>query len=404
MKRLYENLLAQHFADKHYKQMLFLAGPRQVGKTTISLSAQTLSPNLTYLNWDNQDHRKIILEGPRAVESFIGLKKIDVSKPLVIFDEIHKYRLWKTFLKGFFDTYQDKVKIIVTGSSKLDVYRTEGDSMMGRYFPYRVHPLSVAECLRTEIKEEITQLPKAIDSDVFETLLQFGGFPEPFLNKSIQFSKRWKRLRNEQLFRGDIRDSSRIQEIDQLEILAELLKHQAGQLTNYTNLANKVKVSVDTIRRWINTLSVFYYCFVIRPWTKNITRSLLKEPKIYLWDWSDLDDIGMRAENFVASHLLKAVHYWTDQGFGSYDLYFLRDKEKREVDFVVTKDEKPWMLVEVKNSDDNKISRHLEMFQGQTNAEHAFQVVMNMDYVPVDCFSCREPVIVPAKTLLSQLI
>lgn len=404
MKRLYENLLIQHFEHNDYKQMLFLAGPRQVGKTTISLSAQTFSPHLTYLNWDNQDHRKIILEGPEAIEDLIGLKKVHVSKPLIVFDELHKYRLWKTFLKGFFDTYQDKIKIIITGSSKLDVYRRGGDSMMGRYFPYRVHPLSVAECLRIDIKEDPIQLPEAISSEVFDTLLKFGGFPEPFLNKNVQFSRRWKRLRQEQLFRGDIRDLSRIQEIDQLEILAELLKHQAGQLVNYTNLANKVKVSVDTIRRWINTLSAFYYCFVIRPWTKNISRSLLKEPKIYLWDWSDLEDVGKRAENFVASHLLKAAHYWTDQGFGSYELYFLRDKEKREVDFVVTKDDKPWMLVEVKNGDENRISRSLEIFQKQTQAEHAFQVVMDMDYVPVNCFSYHEPIIVPAKTLLSQLI
>lgn len=402
MRRVYENVINQHF--QHYKQMLFLAGPRQVGKTTISLAAKSLTHQVTYLNWDNQDHRQIILEGPTAVADRMALQKIQPTIPIVILDELHKYRQWKTFLKGFFDTYRDKLRIILTGSSKLDIYRTGGDSLMGRYFPYRVHPISVAECLKTEISEQDIHLPKQIDAVTFDTLLNFGGFPEPFLNNNKQFFRRWKRLRREQLFRGDIRDLSRIQEIDQLEILAELLKHQAGQLVNYSNLANKVRVSVDTIRRWMNTLTAFYYCFMIRPWSKNISRSLVKEPKIYLWDWSDIDDVGKRAENFVASHLLKAVHFWTDQGLGTYELYFLRDKDKREVDFLVTKDNHPWFLVEVKHSDSGHIHRNLEIFQQQTKAKHAFQVIIDMEYVEVDCFAYHEPIIIPAKTLLSQLV
>lgn len=402
MKRLYDNLISQHF--QHYKQMLFLAGPRQVGKTTISLTAKTYTNQFIYLNWDNQDHRKTILKGPAAVADLTGLTKIQTKKPIVVFDEIHKYRHWKTFLKGFFDTYRDVLNIIVTGSSKLDIYRTGGDSLMGRYFPYRIHPLSVAECLRTGLSEQDICLPKSIKPAVFDTLFEFGGFPDPFLNHDKRFSQRWKKLRKEQLFRGDIRDLSRIHEIDQLEMLAELIKHQAGQLVNYSNLASKVRVSVDTIRRWVNTLAAFYYCFTVKPWSKNVSRSLLKEPKIYLWDWSDIEDVGQRAENFIAAHLLKAVHFWTDQGLGAYDLYFLRDKEKREVDFLVTKENKPWILVEVKYSDNASINRNLEIFQEQIKAKHAFQVIIDMPYVDVDCFSYHRPVIVPAKTFLSQLV
>ena len=402
MKRLYEQIIIQHF--QCHQQMLFLAGPRQVGKTTLSLSAKTLTDQFTYLNWDNQDHRKIILEGPAAIAEVAGINKLSASLPIVVFDELHKYRQWKNFLKGFFDTYSHRLRIIVTGSSKLDIYRTGGDSLMGRYFPYRIHPLSVAEYVRTDINTEDISPPMPMDSASFENLLEFGGFPEPYLKHNKLFVRRWKQLRKEQLFRGDIRDLSRIQEIDQLEILAELIKHQAGQLVNYSNLANKIRVSVDTIRRWINTLTNFYYCFIIRPWSKNITRSLLKEPKIYVWDWSGLDDTAKRAENMVASHLLKAVHFWTDQGLGNYDLYFLRDKEKREVDFLVTKDHCPWFLVEVKQGDNNRISNNLILYQQQTKAKHAFQVVIDMDYVDVDCFSYEEPIIVPAKTFLSQLI
>ena len=402
MKRIYESLIFQHF--QHYKQMLFLAGPRQVGKTTASLTAEKLSKNFTYLNWDNEDDRKIIIEGPKAVANLIGLDTLQTSMPILVLDELHKYRHWKSFLKGFYDTYHKKVHIILTGSSTLDVYRVGGDSLMGRYFPYRVHPFSVGECLRTAISNQEIQDPKGITSEKFAALLEFGGFPEPFLNQNKSFSHRWKRLRKEQLFRGDIRDLTGIQEISQLEILAELLKHQSGQLVNYTNLASKTRVSVDTIRRWVNTLNMFYYCFIIKPWSKNISRSLIKEPKIYLWDWSDVEDIGQRAENFIAAHLLKSIHFWTDQGLGDYDLYFIRDKEKREVDFLVTKNNKPWFLVEVKKSDNKRISKNLEIFQKQTEAQHAFQVVIDMPYVDVDCFAYHDPIIVPAKTLLSQLI
>ncbi|MDR1057518.1 MAG: DUF4143 domain-containing protein [Coxiellaceae bacterium] len=198
---------------------------------------------------------------------------------------------------------------------------------MGRYFPYRIHPFSVAECISTDLITKEIRKPKLIDRKLFQTLFNFGGFPEPLVKQDNQFFNRWKRLRKEQLFREDIRDLTRIQENFQLEVLAELIAQQTAQLVNYSNLAN---VSVDTVRRWFNTLNAFYYCFTIKPWTKNISRSLIKEPKVYLWNWSSITDKGDKAENFVACHLLKAVHFWTDYGFGDYDLYFLRDKEKRE--------------------------------------------------------------------------
>lgn len=399
MKRIYENLIEQHI--ERYTQMVFLAGPRQVGKTTIGMTLKALAGQFIYLNWDNQDHQRLIIEGPTAV---FGAQKLSVDSPILIFDEIHKYKSWKTFLKGFFDTYKNQLRIVVTGSSKLDVYRKGGDSLMGRYFPYRIHPFSIAECLRTTVTENEISAPAKIPPKIFQALLEFGGFPEPFLNRDKRFDRRWKLLRREQLFRGDIRDASRIQEIAQLEMLADLLRHQAGQLVNYSNLATKVRVAVDTVRRWIKTLNAFYYCFTIKPWSKNISRSLIKEPKIYLWDWSEVQDIGQRRENFVASHLLKAVHFWADQGLGEYDLFFLRDKEKREVDFLVTKNNEPWFLVEVKSSENTGMSKNLWVFQQQTQAKHAFQAVFDMEYVDKDCFTHFEPIIVPVQTLLSQLI
>ena len=402
IKRIYASLIKEHF--KNHNQMIFLSGPRQAGKTTVSLMAKEFTSQFSYLNWDNLDHRKIVLEGVKSVASFAGLDKITLEKPIIVFDEIHKYGKWKTFLKGFFDTYKEKIKIIVTGSSRLDIYKKGGDSLMGRYFPYRLHQLSMAELQRVELTDREINEPFKSRREDFEKLLKNGGFPEPFIKNDTRFLNRWKTLCQEQLIRGDIRDLSRIQELGQIEVLAEILKHQAGQLTNYSNIAKKVSVSNDTIRRWIKTLQSFFYCFNVQPWSKNIPRSLIKEPKIYLWDWINVEEEGSRVENLIASHLLKAVHFWTDCGFGQYDLWFIRDKEKREVDFLVSKDKKPWFLVEVKLSSKGGISKNLVYFQDKIKAKHAFQVVFDMDYIPGNCFKYTDPIIVPAQTFLTQLV
>lgn len=326
-------------------------------------------------------------------------------KPIVVFDELHKYRQWKTFLKGFFDKYSKLIQIIVTGSARLDIYKKGGDSLMGRYFLYRLHPLSVAELCNPLIREtEISPKSYEISNDDFNALFEYGGFPEPFLRRNKKFYQKWKRLRTEQLFREDIRDLTRIQEVGEIELLAELLSEQVGQVANYSALASKVQVSIDTIRRWMKVLKSFYYCFTLQPWTKNVTRSLLKEPKVYLWDWSLIEDRGARVENFIASHLYKAVHFWTDQGLGDYKLYYLRDKEKREVDFLVSKNGKPWFIVESKASDNMGLSKSLYYYQEALGVPYAFQVIFDMDYVEGDCFSSDRPLIVPAKTFLSQLI
>jgi len=402
IKRIYTSVIKEHF--KNHRQMIFLSGPRQAGKTTVSLMAEEFTSQFSYLNWDNLDHRKIVLEGVESVASFTGLDRLTLEEPIIVFDEIHKYSKWKTFLKGFFDTYKEKVKIIVTGSSRLDIYKKGGDSLMGRYFPYRLHQLSIAELQRVELSGKEINEPLQSKSNDFEKLLKNGGFPEPFIKNDPRFLNRWKTLRQEQLIREDLRDLSRIQELGQIEILAEILKHQSGQLTNYSSIAKKVNVSSDTIRRWIKTLQSFFYCFTVQPWSRSIPRSLIKEPKIYLWDWINVEEEGGRVENLVASHLLKAVHFWTDCGFGQYDLWFIRDKERREVDFLVSRDKKPWFLIEVKLSSKGGISKNLAYFQDKIKAKHAFQVVFDMDYIPGDCFKHSEPIIVPARTFLTQLV
>jgi len=403
MRRQLEKIIEDQFAS--HRQMVMLSGPRQVGKTTLARSFAG-SREMFYFNWDDFDDRAILLEGGRAIVSRIGLDRLRERPLLVVFDELHKHPKWKQLLKGFYDRYRDDVRILVTGSARMDVYKKGGDSLMGRYFHYRLHPVSVREALDASdgfALAEIRPPGRPADED-FDALLKWGGFPEPWLKRDRRFYNRWTRLRDQQLLREDVRELTQVQALGQLEMLAVLLRRQAGQLTSYSALANKVRVSVDTVRRWLGVLESLYYCFCVRPWSRNVTRSLIKEPKFYLWDWSLCEDPGARHENFIASHLLKAVHFWTDTGLGNYGLYFLRDKEKREVDFLVTRNGEPWFLVEAKSSVDQPLSKNLTMFARQLGVEHAFQVGVDGDYVDVDAFGVRRPVVVPARTFLSQLI
>jgi predicted AAA+ superfamily ATPase len=399
MKRIYESILIEHLEEN--RQMAFLAGPRQVGKTTSSRSG---AGDHKYMNWDNQTDRRIITKGPDSVAKHLKLEEKKELFPRIVFDEIHKYGKWKSFLKGFFDIYGSICRSIVTGSARLNVFKHGGDSLMGRYFLYRMHPLSIGELLDGEFGGREIRIPGEIDKGSLDQLIEYGGFPEPFLKNDPRFYNRWSRLRDEQFFYEDIRDFSRVTETAQLRVLSELLRSCVGMTLNYSWLSGNVNVSVDTIRRWIGVLESLYYCFIVRPWFSNVPKSLRKQPKLYLWDWSLVNDRGARVENFVASHLLKAVHFWTDIGLGDYGLYFLRDKYKKEVDFLVVKDNFPWFLVEVKSSSKAQLNPNLRYFQDLLNAPHAFQVCMDMDYKDFNCFNEKNPVRVPVMSLLSQLV
>ncbi len=401
--RFYLEMIKDHLLK--YNQMVFLSGPRQVGKTTISKYIAEESEHSLYLNWDFLDDRELILSGPKNVAKKLHLDVSFSQKPIIVFDEIHKYTEWKNYIKGFYDAYKDKVSILVTGSARLDVYKRGGDSLMGRYFHYRAHPLSVSEICHPhrDLSKQILQATPISKKD-WDDLMKFGGFPDPFLNRDELFYTKWKMFRHTQLFQEDIRDLSRVVEIAQMEVLSKIISANAGQLLSYTSLSKKVRVTDKTIRNWLEILSSLYYCFLIRPWSKNIVRSLIKEPKIYLWDWSLVSDRGQHIENFVACHLLKAVHFWKDSGFDDYDLHFIRDKEKREVDFVISKNNEVWALIEVKKSYKEPISKSLMHFHHHLNPEHTFQVACDLGYQDVDVFKLRKPSIVSMKTFLSQLI
>ena len=397
--RVYDSILTRHLANN--RQMAFVSGPRQVGKTTCCRSMAN-----HYLNWDNQDDREIILAGPARIAESAGLDKLQTGMPVIHFDELHKYPRWKELLKGFFDVYADRAKIVLTGSSRMDIYRRGGDSMMGRYFLYRMHPFSVAEAITQELPDQdrVSRQPRRVDEATFDALWYHGGYPEPFLKRDQTFSRQWRSLALQQFAREDIREIAQIQHMDQLETLAQLLAAQSAQQLSYSGLAKQVRVSVDTIRRWITTLQEFHFGFRLRPWFRSVPRSLRKEPKWFLRDWAAIEDPGSRAETFVACHLLKAVDGWSNLGFGNFGLHYLRDKEKREVDFLVVRDERPWLLVEARHGDGG-LSSALKRFQELLGVPYAMQVVLDADYVDADCFARQDsPLIVPARTFLSQLL
>jgi hypothetical protein len=378
--------------------MALVSGPRQVGKTTACRAIGDV-----YLNWDNADHRRIILRGPAALAEAVGLDQLRASPPVLVLDELHKYRKWKALLKGFFDTYGNRVRIVVTGSSRLDIYRRGGDSLMGRYLLYRMHPWSVGELLRPGGPTRPIEPPAPIAPEQWQALCDHGGFPEPFLRRDQRFSRRWRSLRQDQLAREDLRDVAQVQDLGTLETLMAILAEHSSHQLIYAAQSRQINVSVDTVKRWIDLLSRLHYGFMIRPWFRNVNKALRKEPKWFLRDWSGIDDAGDRAETMVACHLLKAVEGWTDLGYGDVELRYLRDTAKREVDLLVVRDRKPWFLVEVKQSD-RALSPSLAYFQAQTHAAHAFQVVMDLPFEPVDCFASTRPSVVPARTLLSQLL
>jgi hypothetical protein len=392
-------MLAEHL--ERHRQMAFVVGPRQVGKTTMCRGLSS-----AYLNWDNTDDRRIILDGPAATAARLGLGRLSRRPPVAVFDELHKFARWKSFLKGFYDTYADSVRAIVTGSSRMDAYRRGGDSLMGRYFLYRMHPFTVAEIASQSIPDplKVVRPPHRITEKDFDALWTHGGYPEPFLKHDIRFTRRWSSLRQQQLLREDIRDLTRIQELGQIEALVHVLMEHSGDQLVFSGLAKQVQVSQDTLTRWIKTLCGLHLGFLLRPWFKNVAKSLRKEPKWFLRDWSTIVDEGKRAETFVACHLLKAVEGWTDLGLGEFQLGYLRDSLKREVDFVVVRDRKPWMLVEVKKAD-SQPSDSLAHFQDRTKAPFAFHVVLDAAFVDADCFAKpRPPLVVPARTFLSQLL
>ena len=324
-----------------------------------------------------------MLRGPAALAEALQLDQLLTPPPIAVLDELHKYTKWKALLKGFFDTYGDRVRLIVTGSSRIEVFRRGSDSLMAAL------PYASAECRRKPQNGRAFvwsfQPPAEVATPDWDALWEHGGFPEPFFRRDSRFTRRWRSLRQEQLSREDLREVAQVTDLGTMEALMQLLAERSAQQLVYSSLAREIQVSVDTVKRWIDLLARLHYGFMVRPWFANVAKALRKEPKWFQRDWSGLADDGARAETLVACHLLKAVEGWTDLGYGDFELRYLRDKQKREVDFLVVRDRRAWFLVEVKLTE-KSLSPSLAYFQGQTKAAHAFQLVMSLAYQPVDCF------------------
>jgi len=360
-------------------KMAFISGPRQVGKTTLAKEFLA-NPESAYFNWDLERHRcQILRSGGQFWEARSGK-----ARARIVLDEIHKYPRWKRLLKGLFDAYRDDVELIVTGSGRLDVYQKGGDSMFGRYALHRLHPFTVGELLANGRQKVLApaQFETALEEmervrgaeGALSQIERFTGFPEPLFAGRVERLNRWRRARRNLVLREDLRDLTRIRELGLVDQLVSLLPERIGSPLSVNALREDLGVAFDTAKAWIEALARLYFVFELRPFAGKLARALRREAKIYLFDTSEIEDPGARFENLVALHLLKLVDAWNDLGHGDFALAYVRDKERREVDFLVTERRRPHLLVEAKLSDDQPIPA-LRYFRDRLKAKHAVQVV-----------------------------
>lgn len=347
--------------------MVFMPGPRQSGKTTLAQWIANDYVNSLYFNWDIPDHRTELIRNPGF---FQAIERRDGSKPLIVLDEIHKYRDWKNYLKGVYEQFKDEFLFLISGSGRLDIYQRGGDSLAGRYYQFHLWPFTLAELSRIgRTFDEFRNQPLDIRTDrsdelqaQWESLGKLSGFPEPFLSGRETTYRRWSQAYSRQLIREDIRDLTNIKAIGDLETLYYLLPSKVGSPVSISALSRDLKVAYNTVRNWLSTFEQFFLLFSIEPWTRKIARAIQKERKIYLWDSPRIKDPAARFENMVALELYRAVTIWNDMGWGRFRLHFIKNKEQQEIDFLIADENQPLLLVETKLSD-SQPSAALRKFQ-----------------------------------------
>lgn len=347
--RYLKSSVASDLTDK----MVFVGGPRQVGKTTFALSMLAENQNEStpaYLNWDSLEDRERILAA-----------RLPSGEKLVILDEIHKYAKWRTLVKGFYDKNKSAVSFLVTGSARLDYYRKGGDSLQGRYHYYRLHPFSA------------TELMDKPDAGTIKQLLAFGGFPEPFLKATERFHRRWLREVAHRVIHEDLSGLENVREISNLDLLLHHLPVCVGSPISANSLSKLLQVAPQTIDHWLTIFERLYLCYRIPPFGAKRIRAVRKEKKLYFWDWSHVRDPGPRFENMVAGHLLKYCHAAEDTDGYDMELRYIRDTDKREVDFVVLRDGVPEFAVECKTGE-RQASPACRYFRERTSIPRFYQV------------------------------
>ena len=350
-----QRYLSQSILGDSSNKIILLSGPRQCGKTTL---VKGLFKNYVYLNYDVSEDRS-------AIRAKQWLRKVEA----VIFDELHKMPNWKRWVKGIYDSEGLKPKLLITGSANLDHFTKVGDSLAGRYFQFRLHPLDLKEAALfwgNDLK------------DIFNRLMNYSGFPEPFLSGNLRFYRRWRNTHLNVILRQDFLDMYALRSIQSIETLVDLLKERVTNNISYSNLAQDLQVDHKTIKNWLQLLESFYVVFRVQPYHKNITRALSREPKYYFFDIARVQDLGARLENLVACALLKEIHRIEDlQGFSA-SLHYLKTKDGQEIDFLITVDNEPIICFEVKTSD-IKPSKNFRFFSSHLKIQHCFQLVLEIE-------------------------
>lgn len=373
--RIWETLAAE-------KAMVFLAGPRQSGKTTLARIIAERFTNSLYVNWDVAADRARIIADPTF---FTSLPRRDASKPLVIFDEIHKYRHWKNYLKGVYDQLAGEFRFLVTGSGRLDFYQKGGDSLAGRYLLFHLWPFTLGEqAAGRNTMEDFRSDPLHVSLELrderratWARLETLSGFPEPYLSGRVASYRRWSGTYSRQLVREDIRDLGGIRSVIEVETLYHLLPSKVGSPLSVPSLAQDLKVAYNTVQSWLDLFERFFLTFSLPTWTDRVARAVHKERKVYLLDAPRIEDAAARFENLVALELWRAVSCWNALGEGDFSLHFVRNKEKQEVDFLIADGRKPLLLIETKLADE-KPAKALTAIQRQLGVP-AVQLIRDAD-------------------------
>ncbi|MBU8912366.1 MAG: ATP-binding protein [Desulfobacterales bacterium] len=367
------NIKKRHAADIIFskifgRQMRFIAGPRQCGKTTLAKQILTLAKNENfYYNWDKKEVR----DRYRKEHSFLSADILNAqpgSRHWVCLDEIHKFPNWKNILKDFFDTHEDKINFIVTGSARLDLLRKSGDCLAGRYFLFNLNPFILAELLDSDVDKILPEnngleyiekmiANKKFEQDFLDQIVKFSGFPEPLLHQNSLFAKKWHDSYLERIVKEDIRDLSHIRQIEKVMDLIFLLPDKIASPLSINSLRKDLELNFNTVKNYINYLILGYVLFALSPFHKKNTRLVKKEKKIYFYDWAVIQDKAKRFENFVAMELKTRIDTWNDRLEDDYDLMYVRTKDGKESDFLILKNKNPYVLFEVKLSS-SKISKH----------------------------------------------
>lgn len=376
------------------RPLVMLCGPPRVGKST---ACRSLASSL--LDWDDSEDRRVFLRGAAAVLEHLGRPR--ARDAIVGFDNLCRYRKWREFLRDFRARSGPQMRLIVTNDAAPEVERPGPAGPRIRCAYLRIHPWSVGECVREDWSATLIHPAAAVDEADWAALLDHGGFPEPFIRRDPAFTRQWHSVGVPRASGAAVQEAAPLHDPVGLQSLAGLLAAYSSCSLVYSDFSRELGVTVETVTRWVDLLSRLHYGFCVRPWFTRVVKALRREPKWFLRDWSGLTDPVARQKTFVACHLLKAVESWSDLGLGRFALRYVRDKLGREVDFLVTRNDRPWFLVTVGNA--RRQSECLARFQSAIRARHAFQLVFDAPFVSTDCFSLPGPTLVPARTLLSQL-